>query len=90
MNKVGKILLIVTCLLGVNAQAQQLDKNKNYVVAPIAFYNFENLFDTIVDPDTTKILQEEFTLMEKTTGTRNDTMKNWIIWLRLLPSLALR
>ncbi|MDA9563246.1 endonuclease/exonuclease/phosphatase family protein [Flavobacteriales bacterium] len=61
MNKVGKILLIVTCLLGVNAQAQQLDKNKNYVVAPIAFYNFENLFDTIVDPDTTKILQEEFT-----------------------------
>ena len=27
----------------------------------IAFYNLENLFDTIVDPDTNKILQEDFT-----------------------------
>jgi hypothetical protein len=25
----------------------------------IAFYNLENLFDTIVDPDTNKILQED-------------------------------
>ena len=27
----------------------------------VAFYNLENLFDTIIDPDTSKILQEEFT-----------------------------
>ncbi|MBL4624698.1 MAG: endonuclease/exonuclease/phosphatase family protein [Flavobacteriales bacterium] len=27
----------------------------------MAFYNFENLFDTISDPDTNKILQDEFT-----------------------------
>ena len=27
----------------------------------IAFYNLENLFDTIIDPDTNKILQEDFT-----------------------------
>ena len=31
----------------------------------VAFYNLENLFDTIVDPDTNKILQEDFTPLGK-------------------------
>ena len=31
----------------------------------IAFYNLENLFDTIVDTDTNKILQEDFTPLSK-------------------------
>ena len=31
----------------------------------IAFYNLENLFDTISDPDTNKILQEDFTPLGK-------------------------
>ncbi len=39
---------------GINAQ-------KEYEVACVGFYNQENLFDTIVDPDTNKILQEDFT-----------------------------
>lgn len=43
------------------AVAQELDPKKEYTVANIGFYNLENLFDTIVDPDTTKILQDEFT-----------------------------
>jgi len=42
-------------------QAQKLDPSKNYEVACVGFYNLENLFDTIVDPDTNKILQDDFT-----------------------------
>lgn len=41
--------------------SQELDKNKQYDVVCIAFYNLENLFDTIVDPDPNKVLQEDFT-----------------------------
>lgn len=43
------------------AQKIELEKGKSYKVASVGFYNFENLFDTIVDPDTNKILQEDFT-----------------------------
>lgn len=38
-----------------------LDKNIKLQAVAIGFYNLENLFDTIVDPDTNKILQEDFT-----------------------------
>jgi hypothetical protein len=41
--------------------SQELDENKQYEVACFGFYNLENLFDTIVDPDTNKILQDDFT-----------------------------
>ncbi len=34
---------------------------KNYKFINIGFYNLENLFDTIIDPDTNKILTDEFT-----------------------------
>ncbi len=44
-----------------SAQQPTLNKDKQYEVAGIGFYNLENLFDTIVDPDTNKILQEDFT-----------------------------
>ena len=37
------------------------DKNKNYLVTCVGFYNLENLFDTIIDPDVNKILQDDFT-----------------------------
>jgi endonuclease/exonuclease/phosphatase family metal-dependent hydrolase len=47
--------------VGTEAKGQQLDKNKEYTTVCVAFYNLENLFDTIADPDTNKILQEEFT-----------------------------
>ena len=42
-------------------KAQTLNPDKSYEVACVGFYNLENLFDTIVDPDTNKILQEDFT-----------------------------
>ena len=50
------------------ASAQKSNDSKQVEVACFAFYNLENLFDTIVDPDTTKILQEDFTPFGK---------KNW-------------
>ena len=37
------------------------DSKKEYYVAGIGFYNLENLFDTIIDTDTNKILQDDFT-----------------------------
>ena len=40
--------------------SQELDNNKQYEVACFGFYNLENLFDTIIDPDTNKILQDDF------------------------------
>lgn len=36
-------------------------KGEKLQLASVAFYNLENLFDTIVDPDTNLILREEFT-----------------------------
>lgn len=42
-------------------QFNQINAQKEYEVACIGFYNLENLFDTIVDPDTNKILQDDFT-----------------------------
>ncbi len=50
------LFLFVFSLLLNNVNAQ-----KEYEVVCVGFYNLENLFDTIVDPDTNKILQEEFT-----------------------------
>lgn len=52
------LLAVLMCLAAYNATAQN---EKTYEVATVAFYNLENLFDTIVDPDTSKILQDEFT-----------------------------
>lgn len=37
------------------------NENNEFLVTCVGFYNLENLFDTIVDEDTTKILQEDFT-----------------------------
>lgn len=44
-----------------SAQKIRLPENAKLKVAVAGFYNLENLFDTIVDPDTNKILQEDFT-----------------------------
>lgn len=56
-------IAIITSII--TAQTPILDKNKQYEIAGIGFYNLENLFDTIVDPDTNKILQEDFTPLGK-------------------------
>ena len=48
-------------LLPLSGVTQDLNPDKQYIATAIGFYNFENLFDTIIDPDTLKILQDEFT-----------------------------
>lgn len=57
------LLTIISASLITFAVAQKptLDKNKKYEIIEVGFYNLENLFDTIVDPDTNKILQDDFT-----------------------------
>ncbi len=52
---------VFVCLITMTFFSQQLDKEKQYQVSCFAFYNLENLFDTIIDPDTNKILQDDFT-----------------------------
>ena len=48
------VVVVVSIVLSVNAQTE-------YKISCVAFYNLENLFDTIVDPDTNRILQDDFT-----------------------------
>ncbi len=43
------------------SQKIELESGKNYKLAAIGFYNLENLFDTIVDPNPDLILQDDFT-----------------------------
>jgi len=61
VKKVTLVILFVVSLF-VISNAQQ------YNVRCVAFYNLENLFDTIVDPDTNLILRDDFTPIGK---------KNW-------------
>ena len=60
-----QLLLLTTLLVVINNISAQNSKNqaaeKEYYVAGVGFYNLENLFDTLVDADTNKILQDDFT-----------------------------
>jgi hypothetical protein len=59
-----KKILVTLILLSTQyytVSAQKLNEDKSYEVLCVGFYNLENLFDTIADPDTNKILQDEFT-----------------------------
>ena len=58
INSLLSLLILLIPFLGIT---QTLDKNKEYQLACFGFYNLENLFDTIVDTDVNKILQEDFT-----------------------------
>ncbi len=60
MLKFKIVLLFVIVLLSANSYLSSQNKSE-YKIVCVAFYNLENLFDTIIDPDTSKILQEEFT-----------------------------
>lgn len=73
-----KILLSLWVIIGLQIAAfsQSNADKKNYAVTCIGFYNLENLFDTIVDPDTTLILQDDFTLKDRKDGTLLNIMKN--------------
>ena len=55
-----KLILLTFLLFSKIIQAQD-KKSLDLNLECIAFYNLENLFDTIIDPDTNKILQEDFT-----------------------------
>ncbi|MGB0886877.1 MAG: endonuclease/exonuclease/phosphatase family protein [Vicingaceae bacterium] len=54
------IFLVVYLIFSVNTLFSQ-EKKKEYAVTGLGFYNLENLFDTLVDPDPNKILQDDFT-----------------------------
>lgn len=47
MKKLFLLIYLVTYFIG---SAQKLDKNKNYYIAAIGFWNVENLYDTLNDP----------------------------------------
>ena len=51
---------IIVCFL-ISYTSYSQESKKDYLVTAVGFYNLENLFDTIVDPDTNKILQDDFT-----------------------------
>jgi len=51
-------LLLATTVVG---SLFSQEGKKDYLVSGIGFYNLENLFDTLIDLDTNKILQEDFT-----------------------------
>ncbi len=58
--KYNLFLYITFFLVAAKPIFSQEDK-KDYLVACVGFYNLENLFDTLIDPDTNKILQDDFT-----------------------------
>lgn len=58
--KTNIILCFIFFLSLVSSAFSQEDK-KDYLVTAIGFYNLENLFDTLIDPDPDKILQDDFT-----------------------------
>lgn len=58
---VNNLLSLLFLLIPFFGMTQKLDKNKEYQLACFGFYNLENLFDTISDPDPNKILQDDFT-----------------------------
>ncbi len=53
-------ILLLAITFGTSAQKSG-HQAKEYKLVCVGFYNLENLFDTIVDPDTNKILQDDFT-----------------------------
>jgi hypothetical protein len=57
----SKRFLFVLFLFYGSAFGQELKQGKEYNVVCVAFYNLENLYDTIVDPDPNKTLQDDFT-----------------------------
>lgn len=68
-NVKNKFLLTIGFLAAIGfISNNEIYAQKEYEVACVGFYNQENLFDTIVDPDTNKILQDDFT---------PEGVKNW-------------
>lgn len=55
------ILLATTTLFCSYVASSQNNNKKEYLLSCVGFYNLENLFDTLIDPDENKILQDDFT-----------------------------
>jgi len=55
------IIIFSSCTSTKQVATEPQKDTKLYELATVGFYNLENLFDTIVDPDPNKILQDEFT-----------------------------
>lgn len=51
---------LFSCLILANIAFSQ-EENNDYLISCVGFYNLENLFDTVIDPDTNKILRDDFT-----------------------------
>lgn len=60
MRRISIVALSALFTFTVSLLSAQED-DKTYMATCVGFYNLENLFDTLVDPDTNKILQEDFT-----------------------------
>jgi len=54
-------IILLSCSSSKKVVTEAEKDSKVYELATIGFYNLENLFDTLVDPDPNKILQDEFT-----------------------------
>ena len=54
-------IYLLTSIFICKLLSAQVTESPSLALECVAFYNLENLFDTIVDPDTNKILQEDFT-----------------------------
>lgn len=80
------LCLIVFVLLG-NSTFSQEDK-KDYLVTCVGFYNLENLFDTIIDTDTNKILQDDFTPKGKSQWTSEKYHKKLINMSKVIAELG--
>ena len=82
-----KIYLLTVFFLCKVSFAQQTEST-SLGLECVAFYNLENLFDTIVDPDSNKILQEISHHTDPKILTQKDININLKIWLTPLVKLV--
>ncbi len=61
MPRLASFPFLVTLIMMVSLPWKVLAQDEQYKILCVGFYNLENLFDTIIDPDTTLSLRDEFT-----------------------------
>lgn len=74
-----RLFLLVNFLLIAQLIVFSQEAKKDFLVTCVGFYNLENLFDTLIDPDPNKILQDEFTPKGKnhwTSALYNEKLNN--------------
>lgn len=78
------LLLAVTVFGVVYSQEQK----KEFLVTGIGFYNLENLFDTLIDPDPNKILQDDFTPKGKKVWTSEHYQEKLVNMAKVISELG--